>query len=164
MNKGAKYLIGLTRITLGWVLVWSFMDQLWGLGYNTEPENSWLEGVSPTAGFLTNTVTEASPLYNTYQDMIGEVWVDWVFMLGLAGIGLALILGICNRLAGLAGAVLMISIYLAIYPPVHNPLVTEHLIYALIMLYVAVSPAGEWLGLRRWWSETALVSRLPFLK
>ncbi|MEK6968627.1 MAG: hypothetical protein AABX51_08445, partial [Nanoarchaeota archaeon] len=43
---------GVLRISLGLVFFWAFIDKLFGLGFATTPEKSWLAGGSPTAGFL----------------------------------------------------------------------------------------------------------------
>jgi thiosulfate dehydrogenase [quinone] large subunit len=45
-------MMGLARIGLGWTFLWAFADKLWGLGFSTLPEKSWLAGASPTTGFL----------------------------------------------------------------------------------------------------------------
>lgn len=48
---GRKILAAL-RIVVGFNFVWSFLDKLLGLNYTTAAENAWIEGGSPTQGYL----------------------------------------------------------------------------------------------------------------
>ncbi|HBE90568.1 MAG: hypothetical protein A3E37_04085 [Candidatus Andersenbacteria bacterium RIFCSPHIGHO2_12_FULL_46_9] len=155
-------LFGLTRICLGWIFVWAFMDKMWGLGFATESSKAWSKGGSPTAGFL-QFGTEG-PLVNFFQSLVGNGAVDWLFMMGVLGIGLALILGIMLRLAAISGVLLMTLLYASMMPPENNPLVDEHVIYAFLLVIFALMPAGEWWGLGRWWSSLTLVQKISWLK
>src|SRR3989338_6591107 len=83
------------RLVMGWTFLWAFVDKLFGLGFNTAAGQSWLAGVSPTAGFLNS--GGRGPLSGVYQAMAGSGLVDWLFMLGLACLGLGLIGGIKNQ-------------------------------------------------------------------
>lgn len=160
MNSSRRLLSAL-RIVLGWYFLWAFLDKVFGLGFATGADKSWLAGASPTAGFFK--FAARGPLAEFYQGLIGSVIVDWLFMLGLLFLGLALILGIAMRLAGYLGALLMLLMYGALLPPEHNPVVDEHIIYALLFLLLGHSEAGETMGLGKWWRGTRLVKRWPFL-
>ena len=48
----APYVWAGVRVTMGFVFLWSFLDKLLGLGFATDREAAWIEGGSPTAGFL----------------------------------------------------------------------------------------------------------------
>jgi thiosulfate dehydrogenase [quinone] large subunit len=85
-------------------------------------------------------------------------------MLGLAGIGAALMLGIGMRVAAGAGALLLVMMWAAVLPPENNPFMDDHLVYALLAVGLALVGAGDTLGLGRWWANIPLVRRLPFLK
>jgi len=37
---------------MGWTMLWPFLDKLFGLGFATSSDKSWLSGTSPTFGFL----------------------------------------------------------------------------------------------------------------
>src|SRR5512136_1479248 len=80
------------RLVLGWTLIWAFFDKLFGLGYHTESSKSWLNGGSPTEGYLLHATS--GPLSGFYNDLSGNVGVDVLFMAALLLIGGALILGI----------------------------------------------------------------------
>ncbi|TMQ80127.1 hypothetical protein ETD83_41855, partial [Actinomadura soli] len=104
------------------------------------------------------------PFAGFYNDIAGAAWADWLFMLGLAAIGGALILGIGMRIAAVTGAALLVMMWTAVLPPDNNPFMDDHLIYAILIVGLALVSAGDTLGLGRWWGETRLVKRLPVLK
>jgi thiosulfate dehydrogenase [quinone] large subunit len=51
-----------------------------------------------------------------------------------------------------------------VLPPANNPFLDDHLIYALLVIGLALVGAGDTLGLGRRWAKTGLVRRLPILK
>ena len=162
MNDKLKYSKGLLRIFLGWLLLWAFLDKVFGWGFTTVADKSWLEGTSPTLGFLK--FGSSGPFKEIFQTMAGQPIVDWLFMLGLLLIGVALILGIASRLATFGGSVMFALMYLAVLPPEHNPLIDEHIIYILILLGLYTDEAGNHWGLGRKWQQWPLVKNHPWLK
>ncbi|MDP2693023.1 MAG: hypothetical protein Q8O88_05285 [bacterium] len=162
-KNNAKYVWGLLRILLGWTFLWGFMDKLLGLGFATAADKSWLDGVSPTFGFLK--FATKGPLAGFYQSLAGNPVVDWLFMMGLLLIGLALILGIGVRIACYSGILMMTMMYTAGFIwPEHNPFVDEHVINATILLGLALSDSGKYLGFGGWWSNTRIVQKCKFLR
>ncbi|HEU5025983.1 MAG TPA: hypothetical protein VFV01_13780, partial [Spirillospora sp.] len=97
-------------------------------------------------------------------DIAGAAWADWLFMIGLAGVGAALILGIGMRIAAAGGAALLVMMWSAVLPPENNLFMDDHLVYALLIVGLALVSAGDTLGLGRWWAKIPLVKRLPILK
>ena len=75
-----------------------------------------------------------------------------------------MLLGIGLRIAGIAGALQMGLIYLSAFPPAHNPILDEHIVYAIILIGIAVLRPGEVLGLGRMWSEMEVVKNYPILQ
>ena len=161
-NRGVALLAGITRLSLGWVFLWAFLDKTFGLGFATENKDSWLEGGSPTYGFLT--FGAAGPFKGTYNDIAGQGWADWLFMLGLLGIGVALMAGVFMNLASWAGTVLLVLMWTAVLPPENNPFMDDHLVYALVLLLLAAMGAGRWLGLGGWWERQDMVQKHPVLR
>ncbi|MFG2090544.1 hypothetical protein [Spirillospora sp. NPDC048824] len=161
-SPAARYVWAAARLALGWVFAWAFLDKMFGLGHETPAAKAWVDGGSPTEGFLAN--SPEGPFAGFYNDIAGAVWADWLFMLGLAGIGAALILGIGMRLAAVAGTALLVMMWTAVLPPANNPFMDDHLIYAIVIVGLALVSAGDTLGLGRWWGETRLVKRFPFVK
>ena len=161
-HKAYRFTLAAIRLSLGWVFLWAFLDKLFGLGHETPSDGSWLNGGSPTEGFLANAAT--GPFKGFYNDIAGQGWTDWMFMLGLAGIGTALILGVTMRLAAGAGALLLVMMWTVVLPPDNNPFMDDHIVYALVLVLLALTSAGRTLGLGRMWEKIPFVDRHGFLK
>lgn len=149
------------RITLGWTLLWAFLDKTFGL-YPTTAAHSWLAGGSPTTYYLGNITT--GPMSGLYQSMAGNAAVDALFMLALLAVGVAMILGIGMRIAGYSGAVLMVLLWSTNLPPANNPIIDDHIVYMILFLGLTVVKAGQWLGLGKWWVNTPIVKKFPILE
>lgn len=154
--------LGLLRVAIGFIFLWAFFDKLLGLGYATAPSRSWLSGVSPTLGYLKNATH--GPLAEFFQSLAGNPIVDFLFMLGLLGVGVAFVLGIAMRFASLAGAAMLILMYLSAFPPVNNPLIDDHIIYALVLLVLANIDSKKTTAISSWWNKTSIVKTFPFLR
>jgi thiosulfate dehydrogenase [quinone] large subunit len=85
-------------------------------------------------------------------------------MMGLLGIGLALILGIGMRIAVVSGVAMMLMMYTAALPPENNPVVDDHIIYALVLIGLLRVNGSQALGFGKSWAETDLVKRYPVLR
>ncbi|QSB06103.1 DoxX family membrane protein [Natronoglycomyces albus] len=153
--------LALVRLALGWLFLWAFLDKLVGLGYDTASGSAWLDGVSPTAGFLGS---RSGLLGEQFQSMVGSAWADFAFMGALCGLGLALILGIGLRIAAIGGTLLMLLMWAAMLPLANNPFMDQHIIYALALIALAATNAGHTWGLGRPWENSRLVTTLPVLK
>lgn len=153
-------ILGLVRIAMSWLFLWAFIDKLFGLGFSTPSEGAWLNGGSPTAGYL-NTVE--GPFGDMFHAIAGTLWADWLFMISQLGLGLALLLGIGVRIAAITGVPLLLMLWATNLPQENNPFMDEHIIYALILIGLALSRAGSVLGLGRVWQATPLVQRFPIL-
>ena len=161
------------RIGVGFTFLWAFLDKLFALGFHTgyDPTGekldrfgpaAWINGGSPTEGFLK--FGADGPFKGFYNSIGGTVWADTLFMLGLLGIGLALILGIGMRFAAVAGATMYVLMWSVVLPPENNPLIDDHLVAALTVVALALLNAGDTWGLGRAWSRTGLVRRVPALR
>ena len=162
VQKATRYVLAGLRLALGWIFLWAFLDKLFGLGHGTPSANAWINGGSPTKGFLGKAVS--GPFESFYHSIAGAAWADWLFMLGLAGIGIALLAGIGMRIAAVAGSLLLVLMWTAVLPPENNPFMDDHLIYAGVLALLALTAAGDTLGLGRAWSRLPIVQRHPWLK
>lgn len=164
VERPAAYALASLRIALGLVFLWAFLDKLLGLRYATPPERAWLEGGEPTRGYLGSSY---GPLGDMFQAMAGNVLVDTLFMLGLAGVGIALTLGIATRLGGWAGMAMVLLMY-ASHPvpwaPENgtHPFLDEHITEAAAMALIALTNAGDTWGLGAWWR--ARTTKVPALQ
>jgi thiosulfate dehydrogenase [quinone] large subunit len=161
-KPAVRYTFAALRIALGWIFAWAFIDKLFGLGYATPEQGAWINGGQPTKGFLANATS--GPFADFYQGFAGAAWADWLFMVGLAGIGFALITGVGMRIAAATGALLMVLMWSAALPPENNPFMDDHLIYAGLLIALAMVKAGDTFGFGKIWGRTALVRSAPFLK
>lgn len=153
--------LAVTRIVVGWVFLWAFLDKTFGLGFATKSDQAWLAGSSPTTGFLQFGVNAKSPFVDFFHGLAGNALVDWAFMLGLLGIGVALILGIGLRLAAIGGTVLLGLMWLALLPLENNPVIDDHIVYALVLWVVAFGRRE--LSLTDWWLKQDFVKKNPIL-
>jgi thiosulfate dehydrogenase [quinone] large subunit len=151
MNSKTRRLLAAVRIALGFTFLWAFIDKLFGLGLATEPDSAWIAGGSPTYGFLA--FGTAGPLAPLYQNLAGNPIIDALFMFGLFGLGVALLLGIGMRIASVGGPLLMLLMWSAHLPPANNPIIDQHLIYGLTIPALAAADIGRTWGLGAWWSE-----------
>ena len=155
------------------MFLWAFLDKMFALGFatgrNAETgvvdrfgDAAWINGGSPTEGFLK--FGADGPFQGFYNDIAGAAWADWLFMLGLLGIGTALMLGIVMRFAAAAGALLLVMMWSAVLPPANNPFMDDHIIYALVLVVLVLASAGHTLGFGRTWEKMAIVQRYGILK
>jgi thiosulfate dehydrogenase [quinone] large subunit len=161
------------RISTGFIFLWAFLDKTFGWHYATGSGKGWIDGGSPTKGFLTG--VSAGPLQSFFHNIAGQGWTDWMFMLALLGIGVALTTGVALRVTAVAGTALMAMMWAAEWPPAQhltggapsmstNPIVDYHVIYALAMILFAATAAGTTWGLGRLWARLPIVARNPWLR
>jgi thiosulfate dehydrogenase (quinone) large subunit len=160
------------RIVLGLVFAWAFLDKVFGWGYATSSSAAWINGGSPTKGFLGS--IDQGPLASTFHSIAGNAWADWLFMLGLAGIAAALLTGAGMRIAAVSGGVLLMFMWVAEWPLARhtsageltrstNPIIDDHLIYTILLIALALLNAGAVWGVGRRWARMGFVQRNPWL-
>jgi thiosulfate dehydrogenase (quinone) large subunit len=169
--RAARFL-AVFRVVLGFEFLWAFLDKTFGLGYATPAARAWVNGGSPTKGFLSRVA--AGPLESTFHAWAGAAWADWLFMVGLLAIGVALVLGVGLRVAAASGTVMMLLMWAAEWPLAKftsageptmstNPIVDYHVVYALALVALALTYAGHTWGLGRWWARLGFVQRHRWL-
>lgn len=160
-QTAARYVWAVTRVAIGFIFLWAFIDKVFGLGKSTASAKSWLNGGSPTTGFLKSV---QGPFADAFHSLSGATWADWLFMFALLGIGVTLIAGVGMRVAAASGGLLLTFMWAASLPIATNPFLDEHLIYAIVLIGLALVHAGDTLGLGAWWSRTTVVERFPVLR
>ena len=173
-RTSARNGLAVLRFAYGFTFLWAFLDKTFALGFHTGYDQegnldrfgpaAWINGGSPTEGFLTFGVPEDNPFKDFFNGLAGQAWVDWLFMIGLLGIGLALMLGVGMRVAAGAGALLYMLMYAAVLPLENNPIVDDHLIGAIAVVVLALTLAGDTWGAGKAWARTRLVRRYPVLR
>jgi len=170
-KTAARALAGL-RIALGFVFLWAFLDKTFGLGYSTPSAKAWIHGGSPTKGFLSS--VDVGPFQGMFHHLAGTAFANWAFMLGLLGIGVALILGVGMRIAAGAAVLMMAMMWFAEYPLAQhtsageptgstNPVTDYHFVYAVGAVVLALTYAGNAWGLGRRWAKLSIVQKHRWL-
>lgn len=164
------------RLLLGWSFLWAFLDKMFGLGFSTcrAAESSaidfgcdaaMIKGGSPTFGFL-EFGTQASHTGFLF-DWMAPAGPDAInladvgFMLALLFGGVALMLGIGVRTAGIGGALLMAFMFFAgdVWPE-QNPVNSSHVIEMVAYLGIATVGAGPF-SLQNWARKIPVIGRIP---
>ena len=161
ITAGAAKFLAVFRVVLGFEFLWAFLDKTFGLGYATPTARAWINGGSPTKGFLSRVAV--GPFEATFHAWAGAAWADWLFMAGLLGIGVALILGIGMRIATVSAVLMLAMMYLASFPLETNPIIDDHVVDALAIATLGLLGAGDVYGLGRWWKALPIVQRIHWL-
>ena len=172
LSHTAARALAVLRISTGFVFLWAFLDKTFGFGYATPSAKSWINGGSPTKGFLSS--VDVGPFQGTFHSLAGTTFANWAFMLGLLGIGLALIAGVGLRIAAGAGVLMMAMMWIAEYPLAQhtsagepsgstNPITDYHFIYAVSTVVAALTYAGHTWGLGRQWAKLPFVQKHRWL-
>jgi len=171
---GFRQALAALRIAFGVTFVWAFLDKTFALGFHTGYDQegvldrfgpaAWINGGSPTEGFLAFGVPENNPFKGFFNALAGNSFVDWLFMLGLLAIGVSLLAGVAMRLGTAAGALMYTLMYAASLPLENNPVVDDHLVGVIVMVVLLLGAAGTTWGLGRTWHRMPLVEKYPVLR
>ncbi len=175
-HSAARQALAALRIAFGLTFLWAFFDKLLALGFATGRsvdeagvetvdrfgDAAWINGGNPTFGFLN--FGAKGPFKDFYNGIAGDTWVNWLFMLGLLGIGLALTFGIGMRVAGISGAVMYLMMWTVALPPANNPVLDDHILGAITVVVLALTLAGDTWGAGKAWARTGLVKKYPVLR
>ena len=50
--RPARRALAVLRLATGFIFLWAFLDKTFGLGFSTPAERAWLNGGTPSQGFL----------------------------------------------------------------------------------------------------------------
>lgn len=160
LSRNARRALAIARITVGLIYLWPFFDKTFGLGFATTTDHAWIEGESPTAGYLGHL---DGALSGVFGELAGAVWVDWLFMLGMLLVGGAFVLGVALRPAACGAVAIMVLLWLSALPLQNNPAIDEHILIGVAAVALALANAGETWGLGRWWRALDLTPRWALL-
>ena len=165
--------IGLLRIAYGWTFLWAFLDKLFGLGFSTSAKSAWINGGSPSTGYLQHAVNANSPFASFYSNTLVNLnhslfgIVDWALMLMFLIVGVTMILGFMIRFSTVISLIFFVMVYISEIPfaaGATNPIVDEHIFYILIALVIVFTSASHYLGIGNRWDNLSLVRQYPLLK
>ena len=160
-SLAARRVLAVLRIMVGFTFLWAFLDKTFGLGFATPAAKAWINGGSPTKGYLSSS---DGPFSGFYHAIAGNGVVNVLFMLGLLAIGVALILGIGLRVTAVAGSIMYLMMWSVVLPLTTNPIVDDHLTGAVTLVLFALTGAGATWGLGSWWAGQRVVARNPWLR
>lgn len=167
-----RKVLAVSRIIIGFGFLWPFLDKLFGLNFSTPPAAAWINGGAPAQGYIGG----IEGPFASFFSIFGNAFGDWFFMLGLLGIGVAMITGAGLRLAAVGGTILMLFMFVADLPTATamvdgelirgatNPLTDAHWYEALLLIIPAMTLAGDTWGLGKWWAHTPLVQKNSWLR
>ncbi len=140
------------RLSMGWIFLWAGAEKVY---------SEITTGSSATAGYL-NFAT-FGPFTGFFQAMAGNPVIDALLVWGLVLAGIALIFGAATRVAAVSGIIMMMLMYFSAWPPAHNPFMDEHVIYALLLGYLAFVGAGRFLGIDGLVEKLRVVRTFPWV-
>ena len=155
----SRYGVALLRVVVGVIFIWAGVGKM----FNDGAPGAWTAksflkfATNGTLGWpFVNGTPDPKTIYNPTHDF----WVslannDNLVVSGEVLIGVALILGIVTRFAGVMGALMMAFFFLAGWS-FSNGIVEEHATYGVVLLAIAGMGAGNYYGLDR-----VLSSRFP---
>ena len=176
-SKTGWTFLSITRIAIGFTFLWPFFDKLLGLGFSTCRDKetgtveymcdaAWINGARMTEGYLGSST---GPFADFFKNLGTMAWTDWPYMIGLLGIGLALMLGIGTKVAMWAGSLMLGMMYLSHSWPgeggnTTNPFVDDHMIYIFAIIgIVLVELVRQSVGLGTWWRKLGIVKKWGWL-
>jgi thiosulfate dehydrogenase [quinone] large subunit len=179
-SRAGWVFLSLARIAVGFIFFWAFIDKLFGLGFSTcrttaedgsytvdvMCDSAWINGARMTEGYLGSST---GPFADFFADLGQQAWTDWPYMIGLVGIGLALMLGIGTRVAMYTGVAMLAMMYISHSWPGQggnstNPFVDEHIIEMLVIVSaVLLEVRYQAIGLGSWWKRMELVQKQRWL-
>ncbi|GIF18818.1 thiosulfate dehydrogenase [quinone] large subunit [Actinoplanes tereljensis] len=172
LTAAAAKALAVLRISTGFVFLWAFLDKTFGLGYSTPSAKAWINGGSPTKGFLSS--VDVGPFQSMFHTMAGTWYANGLFMLAMLAVGIALIAGIGMRIAAGAGVLVLAMMWFAEFPLAQhtasgeasgssNPIIDYHFVYAVGLVVLALTYAGHTWGLGRRWAQLTFVQKNRWL-
>ena len=169
--------LSIARILIGFVFFWAFIDKLFALGFSTGRDSktnvvtyfgpkAWIHGNHVTEGYLKSS---SGPLGSFFSGLGAQRWTDWVFMIGLAGIGLALMFGIGTKVAAWSGVAMLAMMYTTHAWPgtvtgATNPFLDEHIVYGVTAVgIVFVELQRQAVGFGSLWRKLPIVQKNHWL-
>ncbi len=172
LSPAAAKLFAVLRVATGFVFLWAPIDKTFGLGWSTASEKAWVNGNSPTKGFLGS--IDQGPFASLFNNMAGNAVVDVLFILGMFAVGVAIIAGVAMKIAAVSGSIIMAMMWLAEWPLAQttasgeptgstNPFMDYHITYALVLFALVAVAAGKTWGLGNVWEKLPVVKNQKWM-
>ncbi|MEX0616464.1 MAG: DoxX family protein [Candidatus Woykebacteria bacterium] len=156
MTYSAKVSLFLLRLGIGWVFFYAGWSKV--ITFFTDTKN-WT-----AAGFLIGGAKDPTHIFAPlFESLAGNTTIDYLNAYGLLFIGIGLLSGGMVRLASLFGIILMLLYYLPGYPPENAFIIDDHIIYSLVLIFLAAAGAGRMWGLDKNIEKWPMVKKNPWL-
>jgi thiosulfate dehydrogenase [quinone] large subunit len=151
MSKLEKISLFLLRVGTGWLMFYAGITKIIDPAWSAE---GYLRGAKTFSSFY---AWFAEPNILPVTNFLNE----W----GLTVLGASLILGLFVRFTSMFGVILMLLYYFPVleFPhiPPHSYIIDDHIIDALVLLFLGASRAGRIYGLENWCSNLPICRRFP---
>ena len=160
------------RVVLGFGFLYAGLEKLLNFAGDDKPWSAFGFLKFATGGTIPNMVGHADPMSHNptqgiWTGLAGDPTllgiVNFLVVFGEIAIGVALILGIATRLAGVLGAVMMFLFWIAAWD-FQFGIVNQQFVYMILSGFVAYASAGRVLGLDATLEKTELARRTPGLR
>jgi thiosulfate dehydrogenase (quinone) large subunit len=161
--------LAVLRIAVGAGFLYAGLDKVLHFdgGTNAFSAVGFLKGATLGAAPGSADGAVVNPTHDFWVSLAGNAGlmgvVNFLVVFGEIAIGVALILGIATRFAGLAGGLMMGLFYVATWDFSHG-FVTEQFLYGIVALFVAYAAAGEYYGIDAILDRTPIVRSQPKLR
>lgn len=170
LTASRAYGILALRVVTGFYFLWAGLDKVLSFIGGTEPFSAYGFLTFATGGTTSAVVAEGTivnPTQPFWVDLAANTAllgaIDILVPYGQIAIGLALILGVATRFAGVMGFLMMSFITIASWDFAHG-LVNATSFLALSSLVLGVIRAGEVYGIDAMVDEQPIVQRTPVLR
>ena len=161
--------LAVLRVALGLGFLYAGVDKVMHFDGSTKAFNAtgFLKGA--TGGAIPGSADGAvvNPTHDFWVALAGNPGlmsvVNFLVVFGEIAIGVALILGLATRFAGVAGTLMMALFWVASWDFAHG-FVNEQFLYGIVAAFVAYAAAGEVYGLDAIIERTSIVRRAPQLR
>lgn len=127
----------------------------------------FLKGATGGAWLASDPTTVVNPTHDFWVGLAANGTlmsiINFMVVFGEVAIGVALILGLATRFAGVAGALMMTLFFVANWSFANGPF-NEQFMYGISALALAIMGAGEYYGVDAMLERTAFVRHMPKLR
>lgn len=154
-----QFALAVVRMMIALMLLWTFFDNLIGLGYSTPSGEGMIDGGSPSESIMFFEGTFSA----LFEPLAGSIVTDILLMAAFLFIGGALLLGIGMKITTAVGVFFFALLYLISFPNANNPLLDEHLVYIFALVAIYYYHTEDRYGLGNWWKNLPYVKDYPIL-
>jgi len=159
-EKGVAFPLAIIRFMLAFMLIWSVLDKIFGLGMPVPQGQGLVDGGTPIIDYLSNPY---GPFKDFFKGMAETPFWSILFMVGSICISIGLITGWCTKITTISACVMFFILYLADFPT-DNPFLSYKLIYIVAMWAIYVGKGYDCISLSDRWKNLEIVKRHPILE